>query len=186
MKRVIYADRTLSNQIIAELKQVGIPKKSYKIKTDIYSIHITVTDPYVSLEDVRSVVYKYENIHYDEYNGEILQGGNTFVFVEYSDNAFDTVIPEYMSDATAAYDYFQGDYPRNTYVIDTANGEVYVIGFDGSRGDVELYVKSDNRESASSYPIHVTDDAHMKDVAIKAIATWIARFDLHGTFRSRV
>lgn len=185
MKRVIYADRTLSNQIIAELKQAGIPKKSYKIKTDINSINITVTDPYVSLEDVGSVVYKYKSIDYDE-RGEILQGGNTFVFVKYSDNAFDTVIPEYMSDATAAYEYFQGDYPRNTYVIDTANGEVYVIGFDGSRGDVELYVKSDNRGSASSYPIYVTDDAHMKDVAIKAIATWIARFDLHGTFRSRV
>lgn len=164
MKRVIYADRTLSNQIIAELKQAGIPKKSYMIKTSSDSINIMIADPYVPKTDVESVVNKYENIHYDEYSGEILLGGNTYVFVRYASDAFDDLAKEFMVDAKDAYDFFQ-DNPRTdkSFIIDTDKGKLFVYK-DGSALSM-----TDNRCRAYT-------------PSVKSIAKYAAIYNLYGTF----
>lgn len=71
-----------ANQIKKELKEAGIPTKKISVRCD-GSVHVTIKDLSISIEAVEKVVKKHEHYQRDEYNGEILQGGNTFVFVDY-------------------------------------------------------------------------------------------------------
>jgi len=68
------------------------PKQKFSVKTRGGSmsdaIHVDWTDG-VATNKVRKKIDKFKNIDYDDATGEILGGGNTFVFAErgYSDQA---------------------------------------------------------------------------------------------------
>lgn len=69
--------------IRAELKTLGITSKQVSVTCRSGSIDCYIKDLSVEPEVVEKIAKKYENVRYCEYSQEILQGGNTFVFVQY-------------------------------------------------------------------------------------------------------
>lgn len=73
--------------IKAELKKAGYTVKQvsvrsgncgYSDKTDI-----TVKDLSCNINEIRKICASFERIDYDQYNGEILAGGNTYISVQW-------------------------------------------------------------------------------------------------------
>lgn len=74
-------------EIRKKLKDIGYNSRKVSVKFDSYSggdtIKIKMKSTDVDETKVREICKVYESIDYDEYNGEILQGSNSFVFVEW-------------------------------------------------------------------------------------------------------
>lgn len=75
--------KTKAQEIAAKLKAIGITNKQVSCRGDYNSINCRVKDLSIDLEVVKQIAYDYEKINLCEYSGEILAGGNTFVFVKY-------------------------------------------------------------------------------------------------------
>jgi hypothetical protein len=59
------------------------------------SFNITLKDVNIDIELVKNLVKKYETVDRDERTGEILQGGNTYIFVDYDYSIISEVNKEY-------------------------------------------------------------------------------------------
>ena len=77
-----------AKNIRQELKQLGYNNKKVSVRCDGGSINVILKfiPNTEQVKEVKKVAEKFEKIHYDEATGEILSGGNTFVFVEYPQN----------------------------------------------------------------------------------------------------
>lgn len=64
------------------LKSNGYSNRQISVTSD-NAIWVTVKDSNIQLTDIENLVKKYEHYYTDEITGEILNGGNTFVFVQY-------------------------------------------------------------------------------------------------------
>lgn len=64
------------------LKSNGYSNRQISVTND-GAIWVTIKDSNIKLEDIENLVKKYEHYYADEATGEILSGGNTFVFVQY-------------------------------------------------------------------------------------------------------
>lgn len=64
------------------LKSNGYSNRQIGVTND-GAIWVTIKDSNIKLEDIENFVKKYEHYYTDEATGEILSGGNTFVFVQY-------------------------------------------------------------------------------------------------------
>lgn len=86
---VTEAKDELSDRIRQELKKAGYKVPSEisvrLLKKDAFSnrYDVTIKTFKVDKNDVEKIVKKYENVDYDERTGEILSGGNNYVFVQY-------------------------------------------------------------------------------------------------------
>ena len=70
--------------IRAELKQkLGLTVKDVSVKSDLYSVWVRIKNKDVNINEVKNIAKKYESFDRCERTGEILQGGNSYVFVEY-------------------------------------------------------------------------------------------------------
>lgn len=67
-------------------KEMGLTSKEVSVRSS-GSLDIAIKDLTVNKDKVESIAMRYESIHRCEYSGEILSGGNTFVFVEFSTDA---------------------------------------------------------------------------------------------------
>lgn len=98
-------------QIRKELKDQGITNKmaSVRGRYALYdeSITITIKDITVSKKKVETIVDKYEEISYDEYNGEILEGGNTYIHVQFDWQVLEEAKKDFMELATEIYNNSQ-------------------------------------------------------------------------------
>lgn len=96
-------NRELSANIKNELKAAGIGTKAVRIsvKDSGYStaVRVRILSPDVSAESIRRILAHYESIDRDERTGEILAGGNLYLFVEYDDGIFDVVSQEWAATA---------------------------------------------------------------------------------------
>lgn len=63
------------------------------------AFYITLKSPYIDINKVNRTVAKYQCYEIEERTGEILAGGNTFIFVRYEDNIFNEVIQKYLTNA---------------------------------------------------------------------------------------
>lgn len=74
-------------QIRKDLKAEGITSRQVSVrgKKALYdeSIRMVIKDITVSKKKVEEIAEKFEHIRYDEYNGEILQGCNTYINIEF-------------------------------------------------------------------------------------------------------
>ena len=98
-------------QIRKDLKAEGITPKRVSVrgKYALYdeSITIKIKDITVSKKLVESIVNKYEEIRYDEYNGEVLAGGNTYIHIEFDWEVLEQAKVEFMDLATEIYNNSQ-------------------------------------------------------------------------------
>ena len=87
-------NKELSAEIKAILKQNGIKRNEVSVRVSDcgYStaIHIIVKVPTISCRMIRKLLIHYEDINRDEFNGEILQGGNIYLWLDYADGIFDS------------------------------------------------------------------------------------------------
>lgn len=66
-----------------ELKEHGYNNRRVGVRYDGYAIWVTIKELAIDKKEIESIAMKYESYSRDEHTGEILQGGNTFVFVDY-------------------------------------------------------------------------------------------------------
>jgi hypothetical protein len=80
------------------LKSIGITARQVSVRSGACSITCTIKDPAVKLATVEEIANPHESIARDERTGGILAGGNTFITVEYADDALapiaDRVLPQ--------------------------------------------------------------------------------------------
>ncbi len=73
------------NEIKKEIKTtLGYNTRDLSVRVDHSSINISVKSCDVSVAKVTAIVEKYRSVDRCQYTGEILSGGNTYVFVSYS------------------------------------------------------------------------------------------------------
>lgn len=78
---------TAADRIRADLKRAGIAHKAVSVRMPHHgSVHVTIRDASVSISLVKGIAKREECVRRDEYTGEILCGGNTFVDVEYDED----------------------------------------------------------------------------------------------------
>lgn len=65
-------------------RDVSVRAESYSMGS---SIHVRIKNPAVAIEPVRAIAMQSEDISRDERTGEILSGGNRFVYVSYTADA---------------------------------------------------------------------------------------------------
>lgn len=81
-----------------ELKAKGYNLKDFSIRTNAYEMRIKIKNVEINKTTIEEIARKYEHVDYDERLGEILAGGNEFVFVEY-DVDFSTIYEQYKNKA---------------------------------------------------------------------------------------
>jgi len=68
-------------RIRSTLKKMGVGQKKVSVRSSSGSISIEIHDPTVDIKEVKNVSASSESIRYCEATGEILCGGNRFVFI---------------------------------------------------------------------------------------------------------
>lgn len=98
--------------VSAALKAKGLGRKHVSVRSDQYSmgssLRIRVLDPAVRIADVRAIAETKERIDRDQF-GEILSGGNRFVFVEYDYTVEKVLAASWLSRVEAAIAQVSGN-----------------------------------------------------------------------------
>lgn len=66
------------------LKEHGYNNRKVGVRYDGYAIWLTIKDLAIDIKEIEQLAKGYESYERDEFTGEILSGGNTFVFVNYA------------------------------------------------------------------------------------------------------
>lgn len=97
-------NKELGNAIRATLKAEGYAPRDFSVRVRdcgySTSAHVTIKNPEIRSANVEKLLSKFESIDRDERSGEILEGGNCYLFVDYADGIFDAPAQEMA--ATAA------------------------------------------------------------------------------------
>lgn len=102
-------NKELSQTIKTELKKHGYTSKTVSVSVrsggygDTY-IKAKIKDPKIDRSKVKAILLRYREVAIDERSQEILQGGNTFVAVDYEHGIFDAVAADWVPIAREAYD----------------------------------------------------------------------------------
>lgn len=138
---MILSNREISKAIQEKLKAAGVPRAAYSIRVRdcgySNSVRIDVKDLAVSIDDVKRIALHYQSIDRDERTGEILEGGNTYVFVQYDFDTLEAAQEKYLAQAEGIYGH------GYTEVMTHANGNV-LLYLDTEPGEGFLYLKGEN------------------------------------------
>lgn len=86
---------TPAARIRSNLKAAGIPAKAVSVRSrHTGSVEVVVKSLAVDFRKVKEIAQQEENIRRCEATGEILSGGNTYVFVTLGDEALDEAMKE--------------------------------------------------------------------------------------------
>ena len=144
-----------------ELKKAGF-KKGYTIsvKDCLYdtAVKIKVNDPTINRKEIEKIAYKYQEIDYDERTGEILGGGNYYVFVDYKDGIFDEVSREY--EVTA-----MGAMLEKSEIVSLFDG-LYLLNIDG-----RTEIRQQNEKDHCGFRLH----------GLKELSIFLYKFAKFGT-----
>lgn len=66
------------------LKEHGYSNRKVGVRYDEYAIWLTIKDLAIDIKEIEQLAKGYKSYERDEFTGEILSGGNTFVFVNYA------------------------------------------------------------------------------------------------------
>ena len=104
------SDADKAKEIRQELKEKGITSKQVSV-TSKSAICVKVKDLSVSIQQVKEIAKKHEDISYCQASGEVLEGCNTFVFIDICRDAIRAARERYMEKAAEVYvekDFNQG------------------------------------------------------------------------------
>ncbi len=77
-----------STMIRLALKKAGFNARQVSVKADCggyeLAFYVTIRDRNIDKAEVEKVVLPFSSIDYDEHTGEILTGGNDYIFVRYA------------------------------------------------------------------------------------------------------
>ena len=97
-------NKELSMKIRTSLKEAGYTQKDIKVsvRSSRYdtAAKITIHNPHIDRHRIEKILRPaYEEIDRDDITGEILQGGNTMLFIEYEYGIFEEVARDWMATA---------------------------------------------------------------------------------------
>ena len=97
-------NKELSMKIRKSLREAGYTQKDIKVsvRSSRYdtAAKITIHNPHIDRHRIEKILRPaYEEIDRDDITGEILQGGNTMLFIEYEYGIFEEVAREWMATA---------------------------------------------------------------------------------------
>ena len=97
-------NKELSMKIRKSLKEAGYTQKDIKVsvRSSRYdtAAKITIHNPHIDRHRIEKILRPaYEEIDRDDITGEILQGGNTMLFIEYEYGVLEDVAREWMATA---------------------------------------------------------------------------------------
>ncbi len=101
--RIKMTNKELKQSIKNELKMHGYDAKAVSVSVRdcgySASVRIEIKSPQVSRREIQKIVNHYEEYERDTRTGEILEGANVYIFVEYASNLFDEVAREWAATA---------------------------------------------------------------------------------------
>lgn len=134
-------NKEMSKAIQEKLKAAGIPRAAYSIRVRSCgysdSVRIDVKDLSISIDDVKRVAFQYQSIDRDERTGEVLEGGNTYVFIQYSFYALQAAHEKYLAQAESIFCHGYAE------VMTHPNGNT-LLYLDADQGAGFLYLKGTN------------------------------------------
>jgi hypothetical protein len=139
------SNKELSKAIQNDLKAAGVPRAAYSIRVQdcgySVSVRINIKDLSVLPAEVKRIA-----LHYQEYerdvSGEILQGGNTYIFVDYDWKTLNNASAPYQEKAAA----IRGNGYQEVMKHKNGNRLVYLDTYDG---EGFLSVKVPDQENIS-------------------------------------
>ena len=139
------SNKDLSRAIQNDLKAAGVKKSAYSIRVQdcgySVSVRIKIKDLAILPDDVKCIA-----LHYQEYerdvSGEILQGGNTYVFVDYDFETLQAAQEKFLLQAVT----IRGKGYQEIMQHKNGNRLVYLDTFDG---EGFLSVKAPGQENIS-------------------------------------
>ena len=125
------------------LKNLGISSRQVSVKTDYYSmgssIRIKIKDASVSSALVEKIANEHESIDRDQ-SGEILSGGNRFVFVDYTPEAEAALSAQYLDRVKAALAQIHDNYlipvEGTNYMIGTGRHGNEIAVWESNKGHI--------------------------------------------------
>ena len=99
-----------ARKIRTELKKAGISNKQVSVTSSNCSVNVTIKDLSIKMETVEQIANKHESISRCEASGEILQGGNMFVFVGLDSDALRKAASDYEEKAKEIFQERGGDH----------------------------------------------------------------------------
>ena len=106
--------KTPAQNLRAALKAAGYKASAISVRSRHGSLNVAIKDKAIALDNVEEIANGFSNVRRCEASGEILSGGNTFVFVQYAEK----VREEFKTAAEAI-----GEIPMGGEIV-TPNGSI--------------------------------------------------------------
>lgn len=97
------------------------------------AFNIEINQAHINIDDVEKLAKKFESVDRDERTDEILSGGNTYIFVEYSNKAYDQVTGQFNKNLQYALIKKWQEKPAGSDVVEFAPKVWYAIKHDDRR-----------------------------------------------------
>jgi len=168
---------------LSEKIREALKKAKYKVpaqisvrKRSLSAYDVTIKDLHISDADVKKIVEPFEHIDWDEKSGEILQGANTFIMVQYDWNVErkeeDRLEPkvtevqrEYFKKVLETNADWRGFIPlkkgaKLSYVD-------VLINFKAYRKDIEKFVETGKYNKLSWFGQYLDKEYHIENCKVK-------------------
>lgn len=114
-------------------------KKSNCMYSDAFYIYIK--QAHININDVEKLArQKFECVDRDERTGEILSGGNTYIFVEYDNQAFEQVSDDFNKNLLNAIMSKWCDKAQGSELVEFAPNMWYKIAYDENRREQYIQI----------------------------------------------
>lgn len=150
-------NKEMAKAAIKVLSENKIARRGYSIRTSYsgYSskMQVTIKDFRINKKQVEGLLSKFKEVDRDQRTGEILLGGNTYVFVEYDWQTLDNLIKEKLEEAREIFNKSKGQ-----VVIEAAKNESKILYFNKEAGrlfieDPSNHEKQPSRWASDEYAI---------------------------------
>jgi hypothetical protein len=132
------------------LKVMGWTSRDVSVRGEYYSlgstIHVTIKNPHVPIGPVEDIANAHERIDRDQF-GEILGGGNRFVYVKYSSEATDALAAPLLPALQAAEVKLKNGSENVLIPID---GTPFLLGRDSHGWGLSLWDSERHLQNANS------------------------------------
>lgn len=151
-------NKEMSKQIRKKLKENGYSNRdvSVSVKDAGYSvaIHVKIKNPHIDKNVIELLIKQYERLDIDERTNEILEGANSYLFIDYEYGIFKEVAHDFAAEA-------MGLMKCNDEVIKVFDGLIFLNIDHGDR----LELRQDNTKGHHS--VVVNSFAHLCELLYK-------------------